>query len=173
MLDAGDPDRKAKTAQIYDVGTQARIIDFDQADNGLLGIVAQGAEKFTVLGTDVARDGLMRARVRLLSEPAQPLPEKYETMVDVLQDLLAHPLIQELNPQVDLREDRSVVIGWPTPPSRPRPSVAIGTVLSGGAIGGAAGNHQTIDRLNHWTRRVGFLPQGCWARSRNVPIMKP
>lgn len=108
VLDAGDPDRKAKTAQIYDVGTQARIIDFDQADNGLLGIVAQGAEKFTVLGTDVARDGLMRARVRLLSEPAQPLPEKYETMVDVLQDLLAHPLIQELNPQVDLREDRSV-----------------------------------------------------------------
>ena len=61
VLDAGDPDRKAKTAQIYDVGTQARIIDFDQADNGLLGIVAQGAEKFTVLGTDVARDGLMRA----------------------------------------------------------------------------------------------------------------
>ena len=108
MLDAGDSDRNAKTAQIYDVGTQARIVDFDQADNGLLGIVAQGAEKFTVLGTDVARDGLMRARVRLLSEPAQPLPEKYETMVDVLQDLLAHPLIQELNPQVDLREDRSV-----------------------------------------------------------------
>ena len=67
VLDAGDSDRNAKTAQIYDVGTQARIVDFDQADNGLLGIVAQGAEKFTVLGTDVARDGLMRARVRLLS----------------------------------------------------------------------------------------------------------
>ena len=53
VLDAGDSDRNAKTAQIYDVGTQARIVDFDQADNGLL-IVAQGAEKFTVLGTDVA-----------------------------------------------------------------------------------------------------------------------
>lgn len=108
VLDAGDSDRNAKTAQIYDVGTQARIVDFDQADNGLLGIVAQGAEKFTVLGTDVARDGLMRARVRLLSEPAQPLPEKYETLVGVLRDLLAHPLIQELNPQVDFREARSV-----------------------------------------------------------------
>jgi Lon protease-like protein len=29
-------------------------------------------------------------------------------MVSVLRDLLAHPLIQELNPQVDFNEDRSV-----------------------------------------------------------------
>ena len=99
---------KTKAAQIYDVGTQAHIIDFDQADNGLLGIVAQGGEKFTVIETDVARDGLMRAQVRLLSEPAQPLSERYDPMVSVLRDLLAHPLIQELNPQIDFHEDRSV-----------------------------------------------------------------
>ena len=108
VLDAKDPDSKAKVAQIYDVGTQAHIIDFDQADNGLLGIVAQGGEKFSVIETEVARDGLMRARVRLLSEPAQSLSERYDPMVSVLRDLLAHPLIQELNPQVDFNEDRSV-----------------------------------------------------------------
>ena len=108
VLDAKDPDSKAKEARIYDVGTQAHIIDFDQADNGLLGIAAQGGEKFSVIETDVARDGLMRAQVRLLSEPAQPLSERYDPMVSVLRDLLAHPLIQELNPQVDFHEDRSV-----------------------------------------------------------------
>ena len=108
VLDATDPESKTKAAQIYDVGTQAHIIDFDQADNGLLGIVAQGGEKFTVIETDVARDGLMRAQVRLLSEPAQPLSERYDPMVSVLRDLLAHPLIQELNPQIDFHEDRSV-----------------------------------------------------------------
>ena len=108
VLDAKDPDNKAKGAHIYDVGTQAHIIDFDQADNGLLGIVAQGGEKFSVIETDVARDGLMRAEVRLLSEPALPLSERYDPLVSVLRDLLAHPLIQELNPQVDFHEDRSV-----------------------------------------------------------------
>ena len=108
VLDAKDPDSKAKEARIYDVGTQAHIIDFDQADNGLLGIVAQGGEKFSVIETDVARDGLMRAEVRLLSEPALPLSERYDPLVSVLRDLLAHPLIQELNPQVDFHEDRSV-----------------------------------------------------------------
>ncbi|NCF76508.1 MAG: peptidase S16 [Proteobacteria bacterium] len=108
VLDAKDPDNKAKGAHIYDVGTQAHIIDFDQADNGLLGIVAQGGEKFSVIETDVARDGLMRAEVRLLSEPALPLSERYDPLVSVLRDLLAHPLIQELSPQVDFHEDRSV-----------------------------------------------------------------
>jgi Lon protease-like protein len=108
VLDAKDPDNKAKGAHIYDVGTQAHIIDFDQADIGLLGIVAQGGEKFSVIETDVARDGLMRAEVRLLSEPALPLSERYDPLVSVLRDLLAHPLIQELNPQVDFHEDRSV-----------------------------------------------------------------
>jgi Lon protease-like protein len=108
VLDAKDPDSKAEVAQIYDVGTQAHIIDFDQADNGLLGIVAQGGEKFSVIETEVARDGLIRAQVRLLSEPAQSLSERYDPMVSVLRDLLAHPLIQELNPQVDFNEDRSV-----------------------------------------------------------------
>ena len=108
VLDARDSDSKAKVAQIYDVGTQAHIIDFDQADNVLLGIVAQGGEKFSVIETEVARDGLIRAQVRLLSEPAQSLSERYDPMVSVLRDLLAHPLIQELNPQVDFNEDRSV-----------------------------------------------------------------
>jgi Lon protease-like protein len=46
VLDASTP---ADTPNIFSVGTEAQIIDFDQADNGLLGIVARGGEKFRVL----------------------------------------------------------------------------------------------------------------------------
>ena len=108
VLDAKDPDGHEKAPQIFDVGTQAQIIDFDQADNGLLGIVARGGEKFSVLRTTVEADGLVRADVRSLHEPAKPLADSHETLVQVLKDLLSHPLIQELDPEVDLSEDRSV-----------------------------------------------------------------
>ena len=53
VLDAKDPGGHEKAPQIFDVGTKAQIIDFDQADNGLLGIVARGGEKFSVLRTTV------------------------------------------------------------------------------------------------------------------------
>lgn len=99
---------KQQGAHIFDIGTAAQIIDFDQADNGLLGIVAQGTEKFSVQSRYVETDGLMRARVRTLPEVAQPLAPGYEAMVSVLKDLLTHPLIQELDPQVDFEQDSSV-----------------------------------------------------------------
>ncbi|NCF44902.1 MAG: peptidase S16 [Proteobacteria bacterium] len=109
VLDGNAADAaKQQGAHIFDIGTAAQIIDFDQADNGLLGIVAQGTEKFSVQSRYVETDGLMRARVRTLPEVAQPLATGYEAMVSVLKDLLTHPLIQELDPQVDFEQDSSV-----------------------------------------------------------------
>ncbi|MBV28073.1 MAG: peptidase S16 [Gammaproteobacteria bacterium] len=109
VLDGNAADEaKRQGAHIFDIGTAAQIIDFDQADNGLLGIVAQGGEKFSVQSSYVETDGLMRARVRSLPEVAQPLPPGYESLVSVLKDLLTHPLIQELDPQVDFEQDSSV-----------------------------------------------------------------
>lgn len=93
---------------IFSVGTEAQIIDFDQADNGLLGIVARGGEKFKVLGCEVASDGLLQGQVQPLTEPAGQIADDYQPLLDVLNDLLAHPLIQELNPQTDTSEDLSV-----------------------------------------------------------------
>jgi Lon protease-like protein len=105
VLDASTP---ADTPNIFSVGTEAQIIDFDQADNGLLGIVARGGEKFRVLDCDTESDGLLRGQVQRLAEPAAPIAEDYQPLLDVLKDLLAHPLIQELSPQTDISEDRSV-----------------------------------------------------------------
>lgn len=108
VLDASDPDAGQKGSNIFDVGTLAQIIDFDQADNGLLGIVGQGADRFTVRSCRLEADGLMRAQVSPLTEPVAPLPDEYQPLVEVLKELLSHPLIQELDPQVDFAEDRSV-----------------------------------------------------------------
>ena len=87
----------AAALPIFSVGTEAQIIDFDQADNGLLGIVARGGEKFKVLGCEVASDGLLQGQVQPLTEPAGQIADDYQPLLDVLNDLLAHPLIQELN----------------------------------------------------------------------------
>jgi Lon protease-like protein len=102
------PGAPANAPNIFSVGTLAQIIDFDQADNGLLGIVARGTEKFSILASTVAPDGLVRATVGALAEPAQPTTDQDQPLLDVLTDLLAHPLIQELSPEVDMQEDRSV-----------------------------------------------------------------
>lgn len=106
--DVLDASTAADTPNIFSVGTEAQIIDFDQADNGLLGIVARGGEKFRVLGCVTESDGLLRGQVQRFTEPAGPIAEDYQPLLDVLKDLLAHPLIQELNPQTDISEDRSV-----------------------------------------------------------------
>ena len=42
-------DALAADQELFAVGTEAEIVDFNQADNGLLGIVAQGRRKFSLL----------------------------------------------------------------------------------------------------------------------------
>lgn len=95
--------------EFFDVGTEAQIVDFNQADNGLLGIVAEGRRKFTVHSTYEQADHLLIGNVEFLAEEAagELLPE-HETLVEVLKELTNHPLIQKLNVQVNFEEARSV-----------------------------------------------------------------
>ena len=44
----------------------------------------------------------------LPDEAVGELTDEHETLVTVLKDLLQHPLIQQLNPEVDLQQARSV-----------------------------------------------------------------
>ena len=64
------------------VGCEARITDFQQQDNGLLGIRVQGGRRFTVLRTEVQRDQLILADVEWLDdEPEQPLQDEDADLV--------------------------------------------------------------------------------------------
>jgi Lon protease-like protein len=94
---------------VFRVGTEAKIVDFNQADNGLLGIVAQGGQKFSIKESYLQKDGLLKATVEFAKkEPMGELTPAHDSLVAVLQDLMQHPLIQQLNPPIRLNEARSV-----------------------------------------------------------------
>ncbi|TMU81351.1 ATP-dependent protease [Pseudomonas fluorescens] len=80
------------------VGCEARITDFQQQDNGLLGIRVQGGRRFNVLRTEVQRDQLILAEVEWLDdEPEQPLQDEDADLVALLKALAEHPMVEALN----------------------------------------------------------------------------
>ena len=80
------------------IGCEARITDFQQQDNGLLGIRVEGGRRFRVTRTEVQRDQLLVAEVEWLEdEPEQPLQEEDDDLVALLKALAEHPMVVALN----------------------------------------------------------------------------
>ncbi|MDZ7826176.1 MAG: LON peptidase substrate-binding domain-containing protein [Gammaproteobacteria bacterium] len=63
---SGDEDFPPKVA---DVGTRARIVDFTQLANGMLGITARGEDRFRLGATRVQDDRLLVGEATPLAEP--------------------------------------------------------------------------------------------------------
>ena len=82
-------------ARTCDVGTYARIIDFSQQPDGLLGIHAVGERRFRILARRRARDGLNLADVEWLpEEPEVELPDEFADLLpalDVALDQMGEP----------------------------------------------------------------------------------
>ena len=71
------------------VGTVAHIVDFNQQDDGLLGIVVKGGASYRVLSTRVRDDGLIHATVELLPpEPEVPVPVELALLSTILERVL-------------------------------------------------------------------------------------
>ncbi len=97
--------------EFFDVGTEANIVDFNQLSDGLLGIVAAGGRKIRVARTWSEPDLLMMGEVEYLpEEPSTKLGEEHENLVEILQGLVQHPMVQKLDLQIDFEDARSV--GW-------------------------------------------------------------
>ncbi|CAI8842706.1 LON peptidase substrate-binding domain-containing protein [Pseudomonas sp. Irchel 3H3] len=91
------------------VGCEARITDFKQQDNGLLGIRVQGARRFNVLRSEVQRDQLTVAEVEWLDElPEQPLQEEDADLMALLKALAEHPMVEALNMGTDAAGQQSL-----------------------------------------------------------------
>ncbi|MEJ6819407.1 MULTISPECIES: LON peptidase substrate-binding domain-containing protein [Pseudomonas] len=91
------------------VGCEALITDFQQQDNGLLGIRVQGGRRFHVLRTEVQRDQLILADVEWLDdEPEQPLQEEDADLVALLKALAEHPMVEALNMGTDAPGQQSL-----------------------------------------------------------------
>lgn len=95
-------------ATICDVGTYARIVDFSQQPDGLLGIRALGERRFRIVERRRARDGLNLADVEWLpADPPTPMPEAYAELGPAIDAALT----QIGDPYVDI-ERRPDDAGW-------------------------------------------------------------
>jgi Lon protease-like protein len=71
------------------VGTVARITDFCTLPDGLLGITAEGGERFQMASTRIRDNGLMHGDVRLWPiEPAVAVPPEHGLLATILERLL-------------------------------------------------------------------------------------
>ena len=84
--------------ELGDYGTCARIVDWDQLPNGLLGITVEGVCRFDLLDVTSRPNGLVVGDVSLRDEPAPtPLQDEWQPLVDVLHSLQTHPHVQRMN----------------------------------------------------------------------------
>ncbi len=103
--------RDASQPEIFDVGTEARIVDFNQLSGGRLGVVVRGGRKFRVRRAREQPDHLLIGEVEILpDEPLVTMGEEYQELVDILRELIRHPLIQKLGLEIAFDDARSV--GW-------------------------------------------------------------
>lgn len=103
--------RNETQPEIFDVGTEAEIVDFNQLSNGRLGIVIRGGRKFRVRTVREQPDHLLIGEVEILAdEPMVPMAGEYQDLVDILRELIRHPMVQKLGLEIEFDDARSV--GW-------------------------------------------------------------
>lgn len=103
---AKEPDQPLRTASM---GTLARVTDFTELPNGLLGVTVHGEQRGLLLESWAEPDQLLMGRVELLPEPApEPMPKEHQELLSVLDQLLRHPLVQQLGVTVDRDDARAV-----------------------------------------------------------------
>lgn len=80
---------EAGPATTHEVGTLARIVDWYQGSDGLLGITAVGERRFRLISSYRQEDGLNIGEIELLDdEPATPLPDEHREMANILAGVL-------------------------------------------------------------------------------------
>ena len=97
--------RGRASPELGDYGTCARIVDWDQLPNGLLGITIEGGERFDLFETQTRSNGLVVGQVE--QHPAMtsaPLSETWLPLLDVLRSLETHPHVERMNLRVDYND---------------------------------------------------------------------
>jgi Lon protease-like protein len=76
-------------ATTHEIGTLARITDWYQGSDGLLGVTAVGVQKFRVISSHREASGLNVGTIEILpDEPSIPLPDEYQAMPHILGGVL-------------------------------------------------------------------------------------
>ena len=83
--------------KLAQIGCTARIVDWDSLPDGRLGITIEGRNKFRVLATEQRANFLIVADIEPLPpEPELPLPPRAGDLVELLRQLIEHPLVARL-----------------------------------------------------------------------------
>lgn len=86
LMSSGSEIGDARTVAI---GTTARIFDWYQGSDGILGITAVGVERFRLRSVSRQNDGLYVGSVdAMAAEPSHPLPDEYRAMGALLEVVL-------------------------------------------------------------------------------------
>lgn len=87
-----------KDPRLAQIGTYAKIVDWDSLPNDLLGITIEGTEKFRLIAHHQRNDKLHMAEVEWIEpEPIIALPDYADEMETLLAQLLDHPYVARLN----------------------------------------------------------------------------
>ena len=90
---------------LHDVGTYVEIVDFNQLQNGLLGITVKGLNKVKILDRWKQDDALLLAKISKLKEFGEDLSEdpSYKEIWSMLIEISNHPEVKKLNLEIDLK----------------------------------------------------------------------
>ena len=97
-------------AETFDVGTLAKIVDFHQLSDGLLGLSCIGEQRFRIRSRGRQADGLNLADVDwLASEPAVAVPARHARLSELLKSVL--PQLGEVYTGIEMRLDDAAWVG--------------------------------------------------------------
>ena len=102
----GEVVREGNQQTIHRTGTFGKIVDWDQLENGLLGITVEGSTKFRVIDCWQADSGVLKAEVEFskretLGMVTIPLEDQFLGLSDLLRNLEKHPLVEEKKMSID------------------------------------------------------------------------
>ena len=97
-------------AETFDVGTLAKIVDFHQLSDGLLGLSCVGEQRFRIRSRGRQADGLNLAEVDWLApEPTVAVPERHARLSELLKSVL--PQLGEVYTGIEMRLDDAAWVG--------------------------------------------------------------
>jgi len=77
-----------QAADIYEVGTLAKITDWTQREDGLLGITCRGEQRFRIRSQALMPNRLLTGNVEMLPDaPEQPVPTRLQMLVALFKEL--------------------------------------------------------------------------------------
>lgn len=92
----------ARKEGFSDLGCEVVVADFDQLDNGLLGVLCVGQQKMQLFNPRQQEDGLWIADAAPVAvEPSKVVGDAHQVLVDLLSNLQRHPAVSGLYQEID------------------------------------------------------------------------